>query len=85
MAAFVFTNGVVPAEELARALNTVMERENDQLKAVQNCLKIDERVIAIIHKKTVPESIIFVDRVDNLPFIEAAREVEFLKEFDGID
>jgi hypothetical protein len=85
MAAFVFTNGVVPAEELARALNTAMERQNDQVKGVQNCLKIDERVIAIIHKKTVPQSIIFVDRVDNLPFIEAAREVEFLREFDGID
>jgi hypothetical protein len=85
MAAFVFTDGVVPAEELARAMNTVMKRQNNQLKAVQNCLKIDERVIAIIHKKTVPESIIFVDRVDNLPFIEAAREVECIKEFDGID
>jgi hypothetical protein len=42
-------------------------------------------VVAVIHEKTLPESVFFVDKDDNRPFIEAAREVAFLNEFKGID
>jgi hypothetical protein len=38
-----------------------------------------------MHEKTVPPSVIFIDKNENLPFIEAAREVIFLREFEGID
>ena len=85
MAAFVFRNGVVPAEELAQALNSSMKRRNDNLRGACDCLRVKERVVAVIHEKTVPQSVIFVDKDENLPFIEAAREVSFLREFKGID
>jgi hypothetical protein len=85
LAAFVFENGVVPAEELAQALNSSMKRRNDNLRGAGDCLRVKERVVAVIHEKTVPQSVIFVDKDENLPFIEAAREVLFLREFKGID
>ncbi len=85
VATFVFAEGVIPAEELAQAINNAMRSQNDTLIGVGDCLKVNERVVAVIHKKTVPESVIFVDKVDNLPFIEAAREVMCLSEFKGID
>ena len=85
MAAFVFEKGVIPAEELARAINNVMRSQNDKLRGLGDCLRVEERVVAVIHHKTVPESVIFVDKDDNLPFIKAAREVMFLKEFKGIN
>ncbi len=81
VAAFVFENGVVPAEQLARAINNEMRSQDDKLKGSDDCLRTEERVVAVIHEKTVPESVIFVDKDDNLPFIEAAREVMFLREF----
>lgn len=83
MAAFV--KGVVPVEELALAINNALRNQNDRLRGAGDCLRIEERVVAVIHKKTVPESVIFVDKDDNLPFIEAARKVTFLREFNGID
>ena len=85
MATFVFENGVIPAEELAQALNSSMKRRNDNLRGAGDCLRVKARVVAVIHEKTVPESVIFVDKDNNLPFIEAAREVGFLAEFKGID
>ncbi|MGD8370619.1 MAG: hypothetical protein PVG64_01800 [Syntrophobacterales bacterium] len=85
MAAFVFEKGVIPAEALARAINNEMRSQDDQLRGSGDCLKVKERVVAVIHEKTVPESVIFVDKDANLPFIEAAREVMFLREFEGID
>ena len=85
MAAFVFKKGVVPAEKLAQAINTVMRSQKDKLRGVGDCLRVEERVVAVIHDKTVPESVIFVDKDDNRPFIEAALEVSFLREFKGID
>ena len=85
MATFVFENGAVPAEELARALNSSMIRRNDNLRGAGDCLRFEARVVAVIHEKTVPPSVIFVDKDDNLPFIEAARSVLFLREFEGID
>jgi hypothetical protein len=85
VAAFVFETGAVPAEELALAINSLMKGQNDKLSGAGDCLKVETRVVAVIHKKTVPESVIFVDKEDNLPFIEAAREVMFLREFKGID
>jgi hypothetical protein len=81
LAAFVFENGVVSAEELARAINNEMRSQDDKLVGYGDCLRVKERVVAVLHEKTVPESVIFVDKTDNLPFIEAAREVMFLKEF----
>ena len=85
MAIFVFEKDVVPAEELAQALNSSMKRRNDNLRGAGDCLRVKERVVAVIHEKTVPESVIFVDKDENLPFIEAAREAMFLREFKGID
>ena len=85
MAAFVFENGVVPAEELAKAINDALKNQRDRLGGSGDCLRVEDRVVAVIHKKTVPESVIFVDKDNNLPFIEAAREVGFLAEFKGID
>ena len=85
MATFVFENGAVPAEELAQALNSSMKRRNDNLRGAGDCLRVKTRVVAVIHEKTVPPSVIFVDKDENLPFIEAAREVMFLREFKGID
>jgi hypothetical protein len=85
VATFVFENGVIAAEELAQALNSSMQRRNDNLRGAGDCLKVKERVVAVIHEKTVPQSVIFVDKDENLPFIEAAREVMFLREFKGID
>ena len=85
MATFVFENGAVPAEELAQARNSSMKRRNDNLRGAGDCLRVKERVVAVIHEKTVPESVIFVDKDENLPFIEAAREAMFLREFKGID
>lgn len=85
MAAFVFANGVMPAKELAEAINGAMEGQNDKLTGLGDCLKVNGRVVAVILQRTVPESVIFVDKIDNFPFIEAAREVTFLKEFEGID
>ena len=85
MAKFVFENGAVPAEELAQALNSSMKRRNDNLRGANDCLRVKARVVAVIHEKTVPPSVIFVDKDENLPFIQAAREVMFLREFKGID
>ena len=85
MAAFIFENGVISAEELAHALNSSMKRRNDNLRGAGDCLRFQGRVVAVIHEKTVPQSVIFVDKAENLPFIEAAREVVFLREFKGID
>ena len=85
MAAFVFENGVIPAEELARVINGAMKGQDDKLRGLEDCLKVDKRVVAFIHEKTVPASVIFVDKDENLPFIEAAREASFLREFKGID
>lgn len=85
MAAFVFENGVIPAEELARAINNEMQGQDKKLRVFGDCLIFDKRVVAFIHEKTVPPSVIFVDRDENLPLIEAARKVIFLREFEGID
>ena len=85
MAAFVFANGVITAKELAEAINEAMEGQSDKLTGLGDCLKVNGRVVAVILQRTVPESVIFVDKIDNFPFIEAAREVTFLKEFKGID
>ena len=85
MAVFVFENGVIPVEELARAINNQTRSQSHKLRGSGDCLKLEERVVAFIHEKTVPASVIFVDKYENLPFIEAAREVLFLKEFKGID
>ena len=85
MAIFVFERGVVSAEELARGINKAMGGQNDKVSGLGDCLKLNERVVAVIHEKTVPESVIFVDKDDNLPFIAAAREVTFLREFKGND
>ena len=85
MATFVFEKGAIPAEELARAINNVMKGREVKLTGVGDCLKVNGRVVAVIHERTVPESVIFVDKADNLPFIGAAREVTFLTEFKGID
>ena len=84
MATFVFERGVLSAEKLAQAINTVITSQNDKLRGVGDCLKVEERVVAVIHEKTVPESVIFVDKEVNRPFVEAAREVTFLREFKGI-
>jgi hypothetical protein len=84
VAIFVFEKGVLSAEELAQAINTVMKGQNGKLRGVGDCLKVEERVVAVIHEKTVPESVIFVDKEVNRPFTEAAREVAFLREFKGI-
>jgi hypothetical protein len=81
---FVFERGVLSAEELAQAINTAMRGQNDRLRGVGDCLKVEERVVAVIHEKTMPESVIFVDKEVNRPFIEAARAVIGLKEFKGI-
>jgi hypothetical protein len=85
VATFVFENGVIPAEELARAINNEMQGQDKRLKGSGGCLKVDKRVVAVMHEKTVPPSVIFIDKDENLPFIEAAREVIFLREFEGID
>jgi hypothetical protein len=85
VATFVFENGVISAEELAQALNGSMKRGNDNLRGAGDCLRVKARVVAVIHEETVPQSVIFVDKDENLPFIEAAREVLFLREFEGID
>jgi hypothetical protein len=85
VAAFVFAEGVMPAEELAEAINEAMEGQDAKLRGAGDCLKANGRVIAVIHEKTVPKSVIFVDKVDNLSFIQAAREVTFLREYNGID
>ena len=85
MAVFVFENGVIPVEELARAINNEMRSQSHKLRGSGDCLKLEERVVAFIHEKTVPPSVIFVDKDENLPFIEAACEVTFLREFEGID
>ena len=85
MATFVFENGVIPAEALARAINNEMRSQDDALRGSGDCLKVEERVVAVIHEKTVPQSVIFVDKDENLPFIEAARKVMFLRDFKGID
>ena len=84
MATFVFERGVLSAAQLAQAINSVMRNENDELSGVGDCLKAEERVVAVIHEKTVPESVIFVDKEVNRSFIEAAREVTFFREFKGI-
>ena len=84
MATFVFESGVLSAEQLAQAINAVMRSQNDKLRGVGDCLRVEERVVAVIHEKTVPESVIFVDKEVNRSFIEAAREVTFLREFKGI-
>ena len=84
MATFVFESDVLSAEKLAQAINAVMRSQNNKLRGVGYCLKVEERVVAVIHEKTVPESVIFVDKEVNRPFIEAAREVTFLREFKGI-
>ena len=81
MATFVFESGVLSAEQLAQAINAVMRSQNDKLRGVGDCLRVEERVVAVIHEKTVPESVIFVDKEVNRPFIEAAREVTSLREF----
>ena len=85
MAAFVFEHGVIPAEDLARVINNQMQGQDKKLKGSDGCLKVDKRVVAVIHEKTVPPSVIFVDKDENLPFIKAAREVIFLEDFEGID
>jgi hypothetical protein len=85
VAAFVFAKGVIPAKELAQAINEKMEGQSDKVTGSGDCLKINGRVVAVILQRTVPESVIFVDKIDNFPFIEAAREVTFLQEFKGID
>ena len=85
MAAFVFENGVVPAEELARAINRATRGQNYTVRDAGDCLKVEERVVAVIHEKTVPASVILDDKSENFPLIEAAREVTFLREFNGID
>ena len=85
MAAFVFENGVIPVEALARAINNEMRSQDHKLRGSGGCLRVKARVVAFIHEKTVPQSVIFVDKDENLPFIEAAREVSFLREFKGID
>ena len=85
MATFVFENGVIVAEELAQAINHEMQGLDKKLRGSGGCLKVDKRVVAFIHEKTMPPSVIFVDKDENLPFIEAAREVIFLGEFEGID
>jgi hypothetical protein len=85
VATFVFEKGGIPAEELALAMNSAMKGQNGRLRGAGDCLKVEERVVAVIHEKTVPESVIFVDKDENLPFIEAAREVTYLREFNGID
>ena len=85
MAAFVFENGVIPIEELARAINNEMQGQDKKLRGSSGCLIVDRRVVAFIHEKTVPPSVIFVDKDENLPFIEAARKVILLREFEGID
>ena len=69
MATFVFESGVLSAEQLAQAINAVMRSQNDKLRGVGDCLRV------------VPESVIFVDKEVNRPFIEAAREVTSLREF----
>ena len=84
MVIFVFERGVFSAEELAQAINAVMRSQNNTLRGVGECLKVEERVVAVIHEKTVPESVIFVDKEVNRPFIQAAREVTSLREFTGI-
>ena len=66
MAAFVFAKGVIPAEELADAINKATGKHTARLRGVGDCLKVEERVVAVIHEKTVPQSVIFVDKVDNL-------------------
>ena len=85
MATFVFENGVILAEELAQILNSAMKSRNENMRGVGDCLRVKTRVVAVMHEKTVPPSVIFVDKDENLPFIEAAREVMFLREFKGID
>ena len=85
MAAFVFENGIIPAKELAQLLNAEIDGEGVKLKGIGDCLKVEERVVAVIHERTVPESVIFVDKEENLPFIKAACELQVLKEFEGID
>ena len=85
MAVFVFENGVIPVEELARAINNEMRSQSHKLRGSGDCLKLEERVVAFIHEKTVPPSVIFVDKDENLAFIKVAREVTFLREFEGID
>ena len=85
MTTFVFENAVIPPEELAQALNSATKRLNENLRGVGDCLRAKTRVVAVIHEKTVPPSVIFVDKEENLPYIEAAREVIFLSEFEGID
>jgi hypothetical protein len=85
VAVFVFENGVIPVEELARAINNEMTSQSHKLRGSGDCLKLEERFVAFIHEKTVPPSVIFVDKDENLPFIEAARKAMFLREFEGID
>jgi hypothetical protein len=44
------------------------------------CLRNNRKILAVATGK-VPEPVILVDKIDNFPFIEAAREVTFLKDF----
>ena len=85
MAAFIFENGVISAEELAQAINNEMQGQDKEVRGSGCCLKVDKRFVAFIHEKTVPPAVIFVDKDENLPFIEAAREIIFLREFEGIE
>ena len=59
------------AQMLLCEVDTVCQRNN--------------RKISPVASGKVPESVIFIDKIDNFPFIEAAREVTFLKESKGID
>ena len=43
------------------------------------CLRNNRKILAMATEE-VPESVIFVDKIGNFPFLEAAREVTFLKD-----
>ena len=41
-------------------------------------------MLAVANGK-LPELVVFIDKIDNFPFMETARELTFLKEFKSID
>jgi hypothetical protein len=59
------------AQMLPCEVDTVRQRNN-------------RKILAVASGK-VSESVIFVDKIDNFPFMETARELTFLKEFKSID
>jgi hypothetical protein len=85
MATFVFEKGAIPAQHLAESIRGEMKPQHGELNGSGDCLRFDGRIVAIIHENTVPGSVIFVDKDDNLPIIEAARKVTFLKELQATD